>query len=104
LITLGDSEWKLNKNVCETITRPKNWTIAKEILTIVFPESMSNSFNNCIFHLLNERLNQNQYFKGCKAVKLSQFKLSVWESLKLFKMRNENVANLYKEGNLPSIL
>jgi predicted GIY-YIG superfamily endonuclease len=31
-------------------------------------------------------------------------KLSVWESLNLFKNRNENLTNIFKEGNSPSIL
>jgi hypothetical protein len=31
-------------------------------------------------------------------------KLSVWESLELFKHKQENLANLYKEGNSPSVL
>jgi hypothetical protein len=31
-------------------------------------------------------------------------KLSVWESLFLHKNRNQNLANIYKEGNSPSIL
>jgi hypothetical protein len=30
--------------------------------------------------------------------------LSVWESLELFKHKQENLANLYKEGNSPSVL
>ena len=32
------------------------------------------------------------------------YKLSTWESLELTKHKNENLANIYKEGNSPSIL
>jgi hypothetical protein len=32
------------------------------------------------------------------------YKLSEWESLHLNKHRNLNLANLYKEGNSPSVL
>ena len=32
------------------------------------------------------------------------YKLSTWESLELMKHKNENLANIYKEGNSPSIL
>jgi hypothetical protein len=31
-------------------------------------------------------------------------KLSIWESLKLFKRKDKNLANIIKEGNSPSIL
>jgi GIY-YIG catalytic domain len=33
-----------------------------------------------------------------------QFKLSILESLELFKHKNQNLQNLYKDGNSPSIL
>ena len=31
-------------------------------------------------------------------------KLYIWESLKLFERRNQNLANIFKEGNSPSML
>jgi hypothetical protein len=55
------------------------------------------------FHCITE----NHVMKG--GVKLLKevdepYKLNVGESLKLFRMKNENLTNLYKEGNSPSIL
>jgi hypothetical protein len=55
------------------------------------------------FHCITKNHEMKEGVKLLKEVD-EPFKLSVWESLKLFKMRNENLANLYKEGNSPSIL
>jgi hypothetical protein len=55
------------------------------------------------FHCITENHEMKGGVKLLKEVD-EPFKLSVWESLNLFKMKNQNLTNLYKEGNSPSIL
>jgi hypothetical protein len=55
------------------------------------------------FHCITENHEMKSGVKLLKEVD-EPYKLSVWESLKLFQMKNENLTNLYKEGNSPSIL
>jgi hypothetical protein len=55
------------------------------------------------FHCITEN---HEIKRGVKLLKEvdEPYKLRVWESLKLFRMKNENLTNLSKEGNSPSIL
>jgi hypothetical protein len=55
------------------------------------------------FHCITENHAMKEGVKLLKEVD-EPYKLNVWESLKLFRMKNENLTNLYKEGNSPSIL
>jgi hypothetical protein len=55
------------------------------------------------FHCITQSHQMKEEIKLLKEIN-EPFKLSVWESLKLFKMKNENLANLFKQGNSPSIL